>query len=415
MSAQRLLFDVTYTRGQAEIVGITRTVRRLWEEYESGDFPQAGVVAVAGGRFRHAQRRTSAPGAPARPESWLLRAIRSRLGKAAVSTLVRLPWPLVRPLVELAAERAYPETGEPAVRWQPGDVLFLCDASWNYAVWRAASRARAEGAKVVTFIHDLMPLRRPDFVAPEVVGLFRGWLLEMLDGSDALVCNSGATEDDLREWAGSAGVALPPTSHVRLGSDVAAARPAGPVRTPLDGFLSAQPCFAAVGSFEPKKNYGMLLQAFDRLWSEGGEARLVIAGRVSPEWSRLFETVRAHPEHGRRLLAITDATDAEITALYRRSRALVFPSLLEGFGLPLVEARTEGCVVIASDLPVFRELADEGVVIYDRHSRDALCDALRAMCAVDRRGSVPPMRPHRWRDTARQAVTVIEGLLGARS
>jgi len=115
------------------------------------------------------------------------------------------------------------------------------------------------------------------------------------------------------------------------------------------------------------------------------------------------------------LLTIFDATDVEIDHIYGRCRALVFPSLMEGFGLPLVEARTRGCPVIASDLPVFMEVADQGISFFERSSASALQALLARHAAVDERESVGSMLPFLWRDSARQCRARMTLLLPAAS
>ena len=173
---------------------------------------------------------------------------------------------------------------------------------------------------------------------------------------------------------------LPPTGYFYLGSDAVVGSPRGSVRPEISRFLEQRPrCFAAVGSFEPKKNYPMLLRVFETLWRRGHDFRLIIAGRENSDCIAFTRKLREHPEHGRRLRTVHDASDAEVAAIYASCEALVFPSLFEGFGLPLVEARSRGCRVVASDIPVFAELADEGVTLFRRDDPQALEQALLAI------------------------------------
>ena len=89
----------------------------------------------------------------------------------------------------------------------------------------------------------------------------------------------------------------------------------------------------------------------------------------------------------------------------------MFPSLAEGFGLPLLEARARGCPVIASDLAAFCELADHGVWLYPRHSATALAALLREHAQADH-GRPPALRPaFTWRDSAWQLLRGAEALL----
>lgn len=414
MRMRRLFFDTTYTRTQREVVGITRTVRRLLEELEQGVVP---VTAIAYGsdRFHEVSSAGSEVAAGGVPAALTLRLATGRPGKFAVAQLTRLPWPILRPVWEYATGRAYGALchGAPAAEFRSGDVVLLCDASWNYGAWRAVRNAQARGARAAFMVHDLMPVRHPQFCAPQVVRIYGRWLDEMVRASDAVICNSAATEQDLRAWAREAGRVLPPTGSFRLGGDLRPLGDSAPARPQIECFLSGNmPCFAAVGSVEPKKNYGFLLDVFERLWAEGLDVRLLIAGRATAECMDLVRRMKEHPEHGLRLLAVFDASDTEIARIYENCRALVFPSLMEGFGLPLVEARTQGCPVIASDLPVFAELGDGGVFLYERDSAAALRTLLVEHARADARPLCGRMRPFMWKDSAGQCLRVAADLLG---
>src|SRR5205814_975930 len=115
-------------------------------------------------------------------------------------------------------------------------------------------------------------------------------------------------------------------------------------------------------------NHGLLVAAFEELWRGGCGARLLLVGRTTGECRDVVARLAHHARTSGRVMIIEDATDAEVACVYGECRAIVLPSLFEGFGLPLVEARTRGCPVFASDLPAFREIADAGVQWFDpRH------------------------------------------------
>jgi glycosyltransferase involved in cell wall biosynthesis len=420
----RLFFDISYTRTQVGKMGITRTVRRLLEQWQLA-LPQRHTqcvpVAFNSAGFREIE---SAGGADAsfRPSqrsraAHLFRWVTGEsFRKLVVASTAITPWRVLRWFWSATSAWTFNalSAGHAAVQFQPGDILFLCDASWNYPVWKAARLARRQGATVVLLVYDLIPLRHPQFCFPLVPHIFGLWLQQMLRTAHALVCISAATETDLRRYAEETGTALPPTTHFRLGSDLPRTDSgSGGVRAELARFFDEAPsCFAAIGSFEPKKNYGFLVEVFERLWGQGERARLVIMGRESAESAELAAHLRRHPEQGHRLMTLFDASDAEVAFAYGRCRALVFPSLAEGFGLPLVEARTRGCRVIASDLPVFRELADAGVTLFRSGSHADLEDRILELTRA-RPDAIPaPMAPFTWQDSAHQCLQCIDRLVG---
>ncbi len=419
MSARpRLLFDVTYTRTQEGNVGITRTVRRLlacletlgqqggWQcvpvAFHSGGFRQAGSVAVPG-----------RPG-PARAglAARLLRWADHGAVRAVASACV--PLPFLHRAWRWHNRWAFDALSnrEPLLEFRSGDTVVIGDESWNYGAWLGADHARAGGAKVVLILYDLIPLRQPQYCAPLFTRVFRDWLPRMLASCDAVLCISRATQDDLHRFCREQGLAEPPAAHFRLGSDLPH-EPGGPVRDEVTTFVqSGAPCFAAIGTIEPRKNHRMLIDVFEQLWNEGNPARLFIAGRVHPQCKALAQAMRAHPRTGDRLLALFDASDAEISLAYEKCRALVFASLAEGFGLPLVEARVRGCPVIASDLPALAELADAGVFLVRAGSAAELAAQVRAHVQRDMRPGIAPMPAFTWEDGARDFLLALNRMLG---
>jgi glycosyltransferase involved in cell wall biosynthesis len=411
---RRLLLDVSYTRTQHQAVGITRAVRRLAQEFSpvaQARGARCETVAFHRQGFRTADLPRERGQATQRP--WMRAVTRTRL-KVGVEAVLALPWPLVRGPWEAASAHAYSASARDGARVEfgPGDLLLMADASWNYPAWRNARMARARGARVVLVVYDLIPLVQPEFSVRWVRAAFERWLGLMLACSHAVVCDSHTALRDLRAYAAGRGWPLPPSGAFRLGCDPAPDSPGGGgVRPALAEFLAAGPCFLCVGTLEPRKNHAFVLQAFERLWAAGESVRWLVIGRPSTDNAALMQRLRDHPEAGRRLLWIEDGSDAELDAAYARSRALVFASLAEGFGLPLVEARVRGCPAIAGDLPVFVELADAGVRFFDRSNGDALLAAVLEDARKDRRAEAGAMPAFTWRESAAQCLALAEHLL----
>lgn len=141
--------------------------------------------------------------------------------------------------------------------------------------------------------------------------------------------------------------------------------------------ISDKPYFLYVGNAYPHKNLERLLQAFTSLCHpERGEGsrffgrepqndiRLILVGREDYFYKRLKEKVKKMGllEH---VIFYGYATEEELRFLYKNALALVMPSLMEGFGLPIVEAISQKCLVLASDIPVHREIAGDAALYFD--------------------------------------------------
>ncbi|MEP6955066.1 MAG: glycosyltransferase, partial [Solirubrobacteraceae bacterium] len=194
-------------------------------------------------------------------------------------------------------------------------------------VWLPAPAPAAAGAPYVLSVHDRSWEQRPgDFTRYE-----RTWHVvarprAQACGAAAVTAVSNAVADDLRgAWGVDAHVVSP---------GVAAARAV----TPRPGRR-----LLWVGALEPRKAPGVLAAAFDAARGRGLDAELVVVGSGR-------ETLA-----GRGVVAAGDVDDDTLAALYAGALAVVTPSLLEGFGLPALEAAAYGTPAIVSDLPCFAE------------------------------------------------------------
>jgi glycosyltransferase involved in cell wall biosynthesis len=413
----RVLMDVTYARTQIGNVGITRAVRRLQQELDPGigAFP-IGCISVAfhSKGFRIADAATTAKptasgnSTPARLLRYFMSgSVRTFISSYLPRWLLAFGWRIHSAWAFDALSSA-----ELPVRFVPGDVLVIGDQSWNYQSWKAARLARAQGAKVILLVYDLIPVRHPEFCNWLFTRVFENWLEKMSGCTDAVACISKATHDDLLQYFNERRYAGPAVVHFRLGCDLEAFGDYGAVRAGLQHFAEGDgACFVAVGSVEPRKNYALLIDAFELLWAAGLDVRLVVAGRVNPESAALARRMQEHKEQGGRLLWLQDASDAEVAWMYSTFRALVFPSLAEGFGLPLVEARVLGCPVIASDLKVFEEISDSGVWLFPRHSPSALSALVAQHAVADHRPQAGFQPAFTWKDSAAQLLNAVNIVL----
>ncbi len=139
-----------------------------------------------------------------------------------------------------------------------------------------------------------------------------------------------------------------------------------------------EPYLLAVGVYIPTKNVPCLCRAFRharRLEPSVVPPRLLLAGRIG--WERGF------PLHGRRdIVTLGHVGDDRLAKLYAGAFAFVFPSLYEGFGMPVLEALLAGTRVLCSEIPVFREIGGDLVRFADPHDEDKLARAIVERCLV---------------------------------
>jgi alpha-1,2-rhamnosyltransferase len=225
--------------------------------------------------------------------------------------------------------------------------------------------------------------------------------------SDAIVCVSRSTAQSFVDYLAQHDYALDPRRRIgwfRLGADLEpdAGRPSR--RVTAIGATRA-PFFLGVGTLEPRKGYSVALDAFERLWAAGLDARYVIVGRRGWGSQALERRIRSHEEIDRRLFWLDDADDASLRHLYERAHGLISASFAEGFGLPLAEAAFHGLPTIASDIPIFREIAGARARFFAPLDADALCAAIRE--SLEARAPRAPARIVTWRESTQTLLGMI--------
>jgi len=315
---------------------------------------------------------------------------------------------------------------DPVLDVQAGDVFYSADHS-PQAVMEAASEGcyanwRARGVAIHFLVHDLLPVLRPDFFPRGADATHGAWLRCVAALADRLTCISAAVADETAAWLDQH--AEPAARPLQLdvlhhGADIGAAAEAAP--HPLLARLQSAPVFLMVGTIEPRKGHLQALDAFELLWREGVDAHLVIVG--SEGWKPLPAAQRRtipltvqrlldHPEQGRRLHWLQGLDDAALQQLYRASACLLQPSEGEGFGLPLIEAASHGLPVLARDIPVFREVAQDSAHYFSGLDGAALATAVRDWLALRAQGRQPAsdgMRWMTWGDNVQELLAIVAG------
>jgi len=229
------------------------------------------------------------------------------------------------------------------------------------------------GTRTLLTVHDLSFVRDPDSAAPGLRGYLEVVVPRSVARADHILADSAATRDDLIEL-----YQAPPekVSVLYCGID-AAFRPVrdlqiqAAVRARYG--LGSAPFIVAVSTLQPRKNYVRLIQAFARLSTQG--VNLVIAGGKG--W--LFETIFAEVERLRlqeRVIFPGFVADDDLPALYSAARLLAYPSLYEGFGLPMLEAMACGTPVVASTASCLPEVAGDAARLVSPTDVEALAMAL---------------------------------------
>ncbi len=257
--------------------------------------------------------------------------------------------------------------------------------------------------RLAAMFHDAIPLRWPQITWPQSVQRHPEYM-KMLAGFDRVFAISEASRQDLTgfwRWQG-----VTPRARVDLidlGADFD-----GDNRVQRDPLITTvRPSLVCVGIVDPRKNQDFLLDVAGELWRQALDFDLHIVGRVNPHFGKpVAARMKALQKTEPRFRFHAAINDRALGRLYAGARAVVFPTIAEGCGLPLLEALWRGVPCVCSDLPVLRENADGGGCLVaglnDRADWVAKLRALLTDEAMNRRLQAGAMqRPlPRWSDTA---------------
>lgn len=237
----------------------------------------------------------------------------------------------------------------------------LASRSWNYlrqlwlqdqryAIWHSTYYTWPEfwrGPQVVT-VHDMIHERFPFYFSDPLDEIARRQKKRCIEQASAVICVSQATRQDVERYY--------PKGHPNLWVIPNACSPIfrqlkQPVE--LSPGLLARPFLLYVGKRVHYKNFTAFLDAYDQ-WKENRAVDLVVVGEP---WSRAEQQRLTEEGLLQKVHLLSDVDDVTLCRLYNLALALVFPSMAEGFGLPLIEAMACGCPIVASRIPSTEEVA----------------------------------------------------------
>ncbi|MCQ0031957.1 glycosyltransferase family 1 protein [Burkholderia glumae] len=251
---------------------------------------------------------------------------------------------VIRRLVAKALMRSWgswPATG--------ATLLHTSHSGMEHVRYYEAMKRR--NVRSVFMIHDLIPLTHAEYCRPGIEQMHRRRMHTALRHASGLIANSRDTLDAIVREAKAAKVPVPPIAVAHLAPGIAARSLAPP--------LIEKPYFVMLGTIEPRKNHWMILHVWRSLVERHGTQapKLVIVGRRGWECENVIDMLERCGPLRHSVIEESHCPDERLQSLLQHARALLFPSFVEGYGMPLVEALASGIPVIASDLGVFREIA----------------------------------------------------------
>ena len=273
------------------------------------------------------------------------------------------------------------------IRGRPADLVHYFDFVGPWLATR--------GLPYTTTLHDLKFITNPDAYTPAQRAQKRVMARHVARTAARVVAISQFAGDEAVDILGI------PSERVRVIHSGPGFTPTAgdPVPSPVEGEY-----LLCVGTLSSTKNVPFLIAAYER---SGVTQPLVLAGGRAPGFEDVERAIAATSCRDR-VIMISGASDAEIDALYRGATALLLPSTYEGFGFTPLEAMARGCPVLASDIPVVREISGDGAWLLPLNDLESWAAALRAVTvdealrnALRELGTKTALR-YSWEKTARR-------------
>lgn len=211
----------------------------------------------------------------------------------------------------------------------------------------------------VTTVHDLIPLKFPKLIHPLILAVHKRRLEWVKKEVDRVIVPSICTKEDLITH----GIDEEKVKVIYEAAVYSRVSQAAIDKVKRKYKINTKYLFAA--GLSPYKNFERIIKAFD-LVGGGKDLKLVIAGRINP---------KIHQER-RGVRYLGPVSDEDLAALYTGAEVLVFPSLYEGFGLPILDAFACGCPVVTSNLSSMPEVAGDAAVLVDPYDVNSIADGI---------------------------------------
>jgi glycosyltransferase involved in cell wall biosynthesis len=225
----------------------------------------------------------------------------------------------------------------------------------------------ARSARNIALVHDVGRLTHPHLYGSRQVWRFQILARRLARFADTIVVPTEAVAREL------VGLGISARDRIHVVPWFARVLPANGASLP-SGVPGDRPLILCVATLERRKNIPHLVRAFQRA-AHALPHHLVLAGGAGPSLEEALAVARSNGASDR-IHFIGHAGAEQLGVLYRSADLAVCPSLYEGFGLPLVEAMAHGCPVMASDIPVHREVGGDAIRLVPADDEDALVEGL---------------------------------------
>lgn len=256
------------------------------------------------------------------------------------------------------------------------DIVLMLDSSWHLHVWPSVAYAKQRGAKIIGVTYDLIPITHPQFCDDVMEHYFTEWYRQSIHYFDGYIAISKTVMQSLIDYLEIQNTVMQRYTFgsFTLGADFETHQTdTEDIRESLIVLYKKRPLiYLTVSTIEPRKNHRFVYETFKKLWANHFDTTWVVVGGSGWKTELLQQQMREDEAYQDKLWIFNDLNDAELRYCYQHSKALIFPSVIEGYGLPIIESLKNGLPVLASDIPIHREVGGERISYFDLSQPDSL-------------------------------------------
>lgn len=263
------------------------------------------------------------------------------------------------------------------VEFSQNDILLFLDATWLNSEYKFyESLKNRYGIKIVATIYDLIPINQSQFCSVDLTLTLKDWFEKSINLVDAYIGISKFVQKECYEYIKNSlnsDVLESKFDYFYLGANLKDFDLSKvDIRDDFKNIFNTKNVFITVSTIEPRKNHKYIVDSFDKLWENGVDVRYVIIGKVGWEVDDFISRVKNHKEYNSRLFLLENIDDEHLLYAYKNSKALIFASFIEGFGLPIIESLHNKLQVLASDIGIHREIGRDFVSYFNLNDINSL-------------------------------------------
>ncbi|MFP5455022.1 MAG: glycosyltransferase, partial [Alphaproteobacteria bacterium] len=297
-----------------------------------------------------------------------------------------------------------------------GASLINLGTSWwlqNYFLYVREAKAK-RGIRYVPFVHDMIPIITPEHCVRGLTQDFISWVIGVFDHADHFLVNSDATRDDLIAVAAQLGYTIDRDDVAVIALDTDFRKPERkrlPDSAVGQWALEADDFVLFVSTIESRKGHLIAFEAWAELIARHGASavpKLVCVGNQGWLNKQIYQRLTGDPVLAERVTMLSRLSDEELALLYRSCRFTLYPSLYEGWGLPVTESLCYGKVPLISDAASLPQAGGDFAVYVEAGSVHSLAKAADRLMfdsayrqALETRIAAD-FKPRSWSDLARQ-------------